>query len=306
MASPKKNKKNKKKETRNKEKAEPTAKKRVVKAKAKKEIAEKKTSDSNKLYLWAACLLLGVLTYVVYQGAFDNQFVDWDDYAYVIENNLVRADSDIADFAALKSQNKAINPTVGHYNTTINDVFSRVVSLNYHPLTVLTMRWNNNACPDCREGISAAPFIWWNVVLHILNSILVLLLIYWMSKKNLFASIVVAAIFALHPMHVESVAWVSERKDVLYTFFFLGGLLAYTKYLDEAGRKWLMLAFGLFILSCLSKAMAVVFPLVMLLLYFWNDQSETNILSLKNTLISIPHTLPFFAVSLGFGLLFVI
>jgi len=301
MASPKKNNKNKKKATSNKKKAVSNAPKKVVKAKQNKKTPKK---DSNRTYLAIASLVLAIVTFWVYQGALDNDFVDWDDFAYVVENDLVRATNDMAEFTAIKgNKNRTISSTVGEYTTSFGDVFSRVVSLNYHPLTMLTMRWNNNACPTCSQGISARPFILWNIILHILNSILVLLLIYWMSKKNLLASIVVAAIFALHPMHVESVAWVSERKDVLYTFFFLSGLLAYSQYLAKASNKWLAIALGLFILSCLSKAMAVVFPLAMILLYYWDDKSKDGITSLKNTLkpSALLHTLPFFAISIFFG-----
>lgn len=299
MASPKKNNKNKKKAASN-------TQVKVVKAKQNDKSLKKPARNKNRSYLVLASLALAIVTFWVYQGALDNDFVDWDDYAYVVENDLVRATNDMAEFTAIKgNKNKIISSTVGEYTTTLGDVFSRVVSLNYHPLTMLTMRWNNNACPSCTQGISARPFILWNIILHIINSILVLLLIYWMSKKNLLASIVVAAIFALHPMHVESVAWVSERKDVLYTLFFLSGLLAYSKYLSKPGNKWLALSLGLFILACLSKAMAVVFPLAMLLLYYWNDKSKDGITSLKNTLkpSSIAHILPFFAVSIFFGLM---
>lgn len=263
---------------------------------------EKKPKESFSLLIVAA-FFLAISTIFVYKGALDNEFVDWDDYTYVTENNLVRSGTDITAFVQLKSNNQAISSTVSPHTTSLIDVFRTAVALNYHPLTVLTMRWNNNACPSCPEGISARPFIFWNLVLHILNSILVLLLIYYLSKKNLLISIFVAAVFALHPMHVESVAWVSERKDVLYSFFFLLGLLSYWKYLQVNAKKWLYWTFVFFILSCLSKAMAVVFPFAMLLLYFWNSQSENPTTALKNTFNStawIP-TLPFFACSILFG-----
>jgi Flp pilus assembly protein TadD len=113
-------------------------------------------------------------------------------------------------------------------------------------------------------------------------------------------------------MHVESVAWISERKDVLYTFFFLSGLITYIKYLnvtDNNNKKfiWLAATFALFVISCLSKAMAVVFPLVLLLIKFWqyqptgNNQVKESIketISLKNIIPLIP----FFVTSLIFGI----
>ncbi len=190
---------------------------------------------------WGVALLIAVVTGVVYKGALDNDFVDWDDYKYVIHNDLVRS---TADIQAVGNQRRA---TPSPLQTTLGDVFSTSVALNYHPLTVLTLRWNNNADLSNREGISPRPFILWNLILHVLNSLLVLLLIYRLSKKNLWASAVVALIFALHPMHVESVAWVSERKDVLYSFFFLSGLLSYWNYLETGAKKWFWGAFALFV-----------------------------------------------------------
>jgi hypothetical protein len=238
-----------------------------------------------------AVFLLWVLILFTYSTSFDNEFVDWDDYTYVVENDLVR------------------NP----HATTLKDVFSKPVSLNYHPLTILSLRLNNNKCKSCPEGISATPFIKWNVIIHMLNTFLVFLLIYILSKKKILVAFLTAALFSVHPMHVESVAWVSERKDVLYSFFFLSGLLTYLKYIDIPDDKknkyiWLGLTFILFILSCLSKAMAVVFPLVLILIRFWIYETEGNnpvkdslksAFSLK-TLLPI---MPFFAASIFFGYL---
>jgi Flp pilus assembly protein TadD len=237
-----------------------------------------------------AIILLTILVLVTFWESFDNNFVDWDDYTYVVDNNLVR------------------NPE----ETTLKEVFTKTVSLNYHPLTILTLRWNNNKCSNCPEGISPAPFIRWNVIIHILNTLLVFILIYFLSKKKVLVAFIVAALFGVHPMHVESVAWISERKDVLYTFFFLSGLITYIKYLnvtDNNKKKyiWLAATFALFVISCLSKAMAVVFPLVLLLIKFWqyqptgNNQVKESIketISLKNIIPLIP----FFVTSLIFGI----
>src|SRR5207247_2389225 len=76
--------------------------------------------------------------------------------------------------------------------------------------------------------------------------------------------------FGIHPMHVESVAWVSERKDLMYSFFFLAGLITYLRYNETKKNSWYAFTFLLFILSCLSKVMAIVFPFILLLLdYFF-------------------------------------
>lgn len=293
MASSKKNKKNKPSNSKNKN---------------TKEIKNKSADSQNKptqnyLHFVLAAFFLALVTAFVYRGALDNEFVDWDDYTYITENDLIRSGTDIVMSTQVKGIQKAVKSNVSPHTTSIGDVFKTAVALNYHPLTVLTMRWNNNACPSCPDGISARPFILWNIILHLLNSILVLLLILRMSKNNLLVSIFVAAVFALHPMHVESVVWVSERKDVLYSFFFLLGLLSYWNYLQTNLKKWFYGAFVLFVLSCLSKAMAVVFPLAMLLLYFWNNKAENGSIALKECFkpaVWIP-MLPFFACSLLFG-----
>ncbi len=241
--------------------------------------------------LLAVSILLTVLVFFSYQKSFVNDFVDWDDYTYVVENNLVRNTQE----------------------TTLKDVFSHIISSNYHPLTILSLRLNNNKCKTCREGISPTPYIKWNVIIHILNTLLVFYLIYLLSRRSIFVSFFVAALFGVHPMHVESVAWISERKDVLYTFFFLSGLITYLKYLNingDAKKKYLWLAatFLLFLMSCLSKAMAVVFPLVLILIKFWTAQPDSKNPvkdSIKETLsfkILLP-LIPFFLVSLFFGIL---
>jgi hypothetical protein len=244
------------------------------------------------LSLWILLTIAaGILaiTYFAYQPALDNDFVDWDDNVYVVENPLVR--------------NKQV-PT--------SQIFKEVVSLNYHPLTMLSMRWNANECKDCVYGISAKPFISWNLYLHLLNTLLVFFLAFRLSKENLFTAIFSAVVFSLHPMHVESVAWVSERKDVLYVFFFLLGLLSYDKFLQDrysssqkTDVKWLILALIAFVLSCLSKAMAVVFPLLMILMDMYRNPEMNGVKALKQSFSTkkILEYVPFFGIALFFGLM---
>ncbi len=248
-------------------------------------------NKNRKVIFLLSIFLLSALVLMTYWKSFNNDFVDWDDYTYVVENDLVRNTQE----------------------TTLKDVFSRSVSLNYHPLTILSLRLNNNECKTCTEGISAAPFIKWNVIIHMLNTLLVFLLIYLLSKKNILVSFIVAALFGVHPMHVESVAWISERKDVLYSFFFLSGLITFLQYQNVSNNNkrkyiWLAATFILFILSCLSKAMAVVFPLVLILIKFWTYQSKGDnpikesikeAFSFKNLVPLIP----FLIVALFFGFL---
>ncbi len=233
-------------------------------------------------------IILIILVVMTYREAPQNGFVDWDDNEYV-ENNILVKSKGPADYPA---------------------IFSTVVSLNYQPLTILSLRINNNDCKDCPNKISAAPFIRTNIFLHLMNSFLVLLIIFRLSNKNIFIAFFTAAVFAIHPMHVESVAWVSARKDTLYAFFFLGGILSFMRFRNAAGFKfpWYMLTVALFVFSCLSKATAVVFPLVLLLIDFWMyRQGETvpfrEYLKQTFTLKQLLVYLPLFIISVFFGLI---
>ncbi len=232
-------------------------------------------------------LFIIVLVAATYWKSSDNGFVNWDDYAYVVDNELVRSPGD----------------------SYLKDLFTTPVSQNYHPLTILSLRLDNNICKSCSEGISAKPFIRGNIILHVLNSLLVLFLVFLLTDRNIIASFLVALLFGIHPMHVESVAWISERKDVLYTFFFLAGLISYM-YFKKGGQKkylWLTATFILFIMSCLSKATAVVFPVVLILIDFWIEYTKEKPVRkiLTNTIFSksIFLLVPFFIVSVFIGLL---
>jgi protein O-mannosyl-transferase len=235
-------------------------------------------------------VLLIAMVLFTYRNVFDNNFVDWDDYTYVVDNDLVRNQDE----------------------TSLIDLFTSTVSLNYHPFTILSLRLNSNKCSDCPEGISPAPFIRWNVIIHILNTLLVFYLVFLLSGRKWFAPFFVAALFGVHPMHVESVAWISERKDLLYSFFYLSGLLCWILFRKRESNYrlayfWYASALALFVFSCLSKAMAVSFPLVLLLLDFWlmkTDGENAAMKALKGVfskekLISL---LPFFLLSLIFGI----
>jgi tetratricopeptide (TPR) repeat protein len=233
-------------------------------------------------------IIIIALVILTYSSAINNDFVGWDDNDYVINNPLVR--------------NEKGGETA--------KIFSTVVSLNYHPLTILSLRLNNNRCIDCPNKISARPFIINNIVLHGLNTILVFILIFILFRKNLVLAFLVAAVFGVHPMHVESVAWISGRKDVLNSFFFLSGLIFYIRYIVSSGKRllWLAGSFLLFVLAVLSKATAVIFPIVALLTgYFYSDQEKENtpVNDLKRFISpkSLMPLMPFFAVSVFFGMM---
>lgn len=220
--------------------------------------------------------LLFLAVWLAYAPSLDNSFVSWDDPDYVTERPEV------------------LNPTSANLAT----LWRKPVSLNYHPITMMTLAWNShNATRDRLTRLpEARPFIATNIFLHALNTLLVLLFIHRLTRGNLAVAAFTALVFALHPMHVESVAWVSERKDVLYGFFFLAGLLTYLKYARVKRPIWYAATMLLFTLSCLSKAMAVVFPLILLLVDLWEGRSwKDRRLWLEKV--------PLLAIALFFGLL---
>jgi protein O-mannosyl-transferase len=227
---------------------------------------------------WLPLALMGILGVVVvgvYQVAFKNDFVHWDDNIYVYQNPIIQQ----AGFGQL------------------GKIFSTSVALNYHPITMLTLMLN-----ALMFGKGATSFIVTNVLIHLINTLLVFVLAQKLIQTAQYKvagewiAFFTALLFAVHPMRVESVAWISERKDVLYTAFFLWACLSYLKYLDTGIKKYLTLTFVLFVLSCLSKAQGVVLPLVLLLLDYWHGK---NILDKK----AIIEKIPFFVFAFVIGVI---
>ncbi len=214
---------------------------------------------------WIVAFLIIAFTYVVFSPSMQNDFTNWDDLDYVLENSMVMSDS-----------------------IPLGAIFKTPVSLNYHPLTILSLALNYQAGKLDPHGYHLV-----NVLLHLLNTLLVFVFIYLLTKRNLTIAAIVSLFFGIHPMHVESVTWISERKDVLYVFFLLSGLVAYLRYRQSQKIGWYVLSLILFILSCLSKGMAVVFPVVLVLIdYYQNTKFERRVIIEK---------IPFFLIALGFG-----
>ncbi|MBL7963432.1 MAG: tetratricopeptide repeat protein [Flavobacteriales bacterium] len=217
-------------------------------------------------------------TWSAFAPALDNDFVAWDDPEYVTENKLVLERTDVHDALLWRTP----------------------VSLNYHPLTMKSLVWDANRARQPDGTVKAAPFIRTNLVLHTLNALLVLVLAGMLVPGNAFVALFAALVFAVHPMHVESVAWVSERKDVLHALFWLMAAMAYVRYTAQRERNvgywpWLLLAFVLFLAACLSKAMAVSLVPVLFLIDFWQRRRwHAGLLAEK---------LPFVAAAIFFGLL---
>lgn len=225
---------------------------------------KKKLKEKRDYSLLPWFCLVAVLTAVCLWPMLKNEFTNWDDEFYVINNPLLRG----PDWKG---------------------IFSQQVLGNYHPLTILSYAFN-----FAISGLDPFSYLLVNYLFHIANTVLVFYFIWNISGKNKVIAAFVALVFGIHPMHVESVAWVAERKDVLYTFFFLLSLIQYWSFLTKAKRKNLVFCFLFFVLSLLSKPAAIVLPLVLFLLDYWYGQS------LKKNIV---FKLPFFALSIIFGII---
>lgn len=222
--------------------------------------------------VWVFLVALLAATTFTYWSSLDNGFVNWDDEVYVLDN-----------------------PNI----SSTDGWFKRVVSLNYHPITMISMA-NDYKKPAQGEELDARPFHRTNLIFHVLNTFLVFLFVVLLTRKKWLVALFAAMLFALHPMHVESVAWISERKDVLYVFFFLLGLISWFYYKHKGSKLAYLLSIVFLLMSCLSKAMAVVFPVVLLLIDYFENRiaNEKQFISMKLILEKIPH----FVVAIFFGL----
>ncbi len=187
-------------------------------------------------------LLLGLLVFLLFAGTFGNGFINLDDTEYVYENPHVRQGITAGGLGwALTS--------VGYYY--------------WQPLT-----WISHML-DCEfYGLKPAGHHFTNVVLHSINAVLLLLALYRLTGSPMKA-LVASAVFAVHPLRVESVAWIAERKDLLAGTFFIAGLAAYAGYARRPSRSTYAMVLGSYFLALASKPTAITFPFVLLLLDYW-------------------------------------
>jgi len=187
-------------------------------------------------------LLLVIFTLLLYNRANQLAFVNYDDPQYVSENPHVRA---------------------GLTWATVKWSLTSIEQANWHPLT-----WMSHAF-DCQLfHLNPAGHHFTSVLLHALNVALLFLLLAWSTRRT-GASFLVAALFAVHPLNVESVAWVAERKNVLSTLFFFLTLAAYGWYALRPGWKRYLAVAGLLACGLASKPMLVTVPFVLVLLDYW-------------------------------------
>jgi len=226
--------------------------------------------NSNRQRETMIALICVLITLVVYIPSLANGFiVNWDDGGYIHEHVLVHS---------ITWQNfiTIFNPTTFYKG-------------NYHPLTTFMY-----AIQYSFAGLHAGLYHVVNLLFHLTNVYLVFYFIRLISKRAELAGFV-ALMFGIHPMHVESVAWISELKDVMYTFFFLLALIQYYYYCTkkQSQSRYYILSLVFFFLSLLSKSAAVALPGVLLLMdYFMKRKLSWKILIDK---------IPFALFSLAFG-----
>lgn len=217
---------------------------------------------------WMGIGAILVCTWYAYQPAFVNQYA-YDDLAYVLENKVLR------DFSW-------------------KNAWTEFILGNYHPLTALSLKIDHSI-----GEFNPRAYHIHNVILHVLAT---LAFIFYTNKLTAspLAALGAGIIFGVHPLHTESVAWIAERKDVLYSLFFFAGLYTYVLYRETEDRKWYWITLVLFVASCLSKGMAVVFPVMMGLTDYIKEKED---ILLKPASWRIPEKIPFLILSLGFGIL---
>ena len=196
--------------------------------------------DCRIVLLVALCLIAAII--IVYGKVKTFDFVGYDDELYVTKNLYVQ---------------KGVSPE------GLKWAFTTFHAANWHPLT-----WLSHML-DCELfGLDPSGHHWTNVEFHVANTLLLFIILFKMTG-TLWKSAIVAALFALHPLHVESVAWISERKDVLSTFFGLLSIAAYYNYVKKSSVKYYILVIVLLSLGLMAKPMLVTIPFVLLLLDFW-------------------------------------
>jgi len=251
------------------------SKKKISEPKEQKPIPDISRIGTKEL-LWLSAILTA--TFIFYFPTLKNNFVDWDDNIYILNNPFIFS--------------------LGIKN--IADIFTSFFMANYHPLTMLSY-----AMEYAVTGESPFLYHFTNVIFHLLNTTLVFIFVRKLflmldrpilKNANLYIPVISALLFGLHPLHVESVSWVSERKDVLYTFFFLLASIKYLQFVSSKSKLHYTVTLLLFLLSILSKGMAVSFSVTIVAIDFVLKRDLFS----KKVLIE---KIPFFILSIFFGII---
>lgn len=252
----------------------------------KKEKREDAGTQANATSFWVerrsdiiVAILLAVACVAIFYQVAKFDFVGLDDDVYVYENPIV---------------------ATGLTSNNIAAAFTSFQADNWHPIT-----WISHQLDVTLFGVNPGAHHVVNLVFHIANSILLYFLISGITGSR-WKSAVVAVIFAVHPAHVESVAWIAERKDVLSTLFWILASFAYVRYArDGANKRAYWLAVVLFAIGLMAKPMLVTFPFALLLLDYWplKRLSEFRWDSIRPLVVE---KIPFFALSVASAVITVI
>lgn len=221
---------------------------------------------SGRARAWTFAVLLAIVTIIVYRPAWNGGFV-WDDDEYIIKNDLLTAPDGLWRIW-----------------------FSLDSPSQYFPLVYTTFRLER-----ALWGLNPSGYHWVNLLLHVANALLVWRLLW---RLNVPGAWLAGAIFALHPVQVESVAWITERKNVLMGFFFLLTLLSWIAFIDDRSkRRWpfYVLALGFYVLALSAKSTACTLPAALLLI-LWLEKKPIT----RQRLIEV---IPFVVMGIGMGLL---
>ncbi|MDP2689109.1 MAG: tetratricopeptide repeat protein [Deltaproteobacteria bacterium] len=235
------------------------------------------TPSLDKRVIIPGAALVALITLIIYLPSLGNGFVNWDDPVYIHKNEFIRT----LDFAFIRW------------------AFTSVFFSNWHPLTMLSYAIDYSLWGENPFGYHLE-----NIILHAVNTFLVFLVTARIferagstGRKATAACVAASLLFGIHPLHVESVSWISERKDVLSGFFFFLAVLAYLRYARTgAGRKapYYAATLVLFLLALLSKPMVVTFPVVLLILDFYPLGRLSGWRDLARAVVE---KIPFFALS---------
>ncbi len=236
--------------------------------------------QANPMLKYGILTAVLIVTFICFHNSLSNQFTNWDDGYYVVKNQYIKS------FSAANLKMMMFHDITNNY---------------YHPLTMLSLAANYHF-----SGLNPSSYYLTNIFIHLLNTCLVFWLVillfnamakagYRVVKEVYWLAGVCALLHGIHPMHVESVSWISERKDVLYTLFYFAGLISYMFYVRDKKIKYYLIVVLLFILSMLSKPMAVVFPLSLFAIDFLLKRKNLKTLFLEKA--------PLLAVSIIGGII---
>jgi len=224
------------------------------------------------------CLTLILVNAAIYSQVRNFDFVNYDDGAHVYENLPIQ---------------RGLSPDSVKWAFS----FSTILVGNYIPITALTYLLDFQL-----HGLDPAAYHLTNLLLHAANSLLLFWVLFRLSSA-LWPSALVAALFAVHPLHVESVAWISARKDVLSTFFWFLALWAYASYVRRPRVLPYLSALALFALGLLAKPMLVTLPFVLFLIDYWplnrfRKNAEAPNETLRGRWGVLSEKIPFFVLSI--------